>query len=352
MKINLIILFASFALFSCSSNTDKKNVNNDKELIQPKYAKFFHYEKDEQNEIVLVVNDADTGNELFRGKKIDNPKIITLSATHIGMLNAIDAVDLLVGTPAFSFIANEKVLRKKSTLIEIKNENELPLEKIFFSKTNLIIHSAYTPELNQQKLLTEKNIICFPNQDWKEISPLARAEWIKAIAFLINTPEKGDVAFKQIEDNYLKLKQEASILPLSEQLMSGNIFGDFWYTPAKGSYQAELFKDAHIQYVYAERDGKTTLAYTLEQIIADNQKTSYWLNPGMNSISELLVNNPKVKNLKVVKDKQVYCYSKNATYYWENSLIFPDKILNDYIQITHPEQKILKDTLYFYQKLN
>lgn len=350
MKALLILPLLLLLLGACTQKSNSTAINSI-EFEQPIYAQLFHFEKNSQNEIELVVNDADTGNEIFRSTALDHPKTIVLSTTHIGSLQALNQLQLIIGCPSLNFVANTNLKARKDSLIQINNESELPLEKIFYSKAQLFIHSAYTPELNQHKLLSDKNIISLPNQDWKETSPLARAEWVKAIGFLIGEYERAKEVYQNIEKNYLFLKQEAAKLPYSKTAICGNIYADYWNTPAKDSYAAQLLRDAKIDYRYKDVGGKTTLSLTLEQVIAENTQSFIWINPGLASKKELLQSNPKAYLIPAFEKDAIYCYSHNNNYYWENSLVYPDRILSDLIQIAHPNQSIVTDRLYFYQKV-
>ncbi|MBL7918547.1 MAG: iron ABC transporter substrate-binding protein, partial [Bacteroidia bacterium] len=47
------------------------------------------------------------------------------------------------------------------------------------------------------------------------------------------------------------------------------------------------------------------------------------------------------------------CNSKGYSTYWETGMVFPNRILNDFILIFHPEAAdSLKSNFYYYKKLN
>ncbi len=349
MKFLLFLPFL-LTLLACSNKQASPKAPNPT-LAQPQHAEFFHFEMNKDGETELVVNDADTGKEIFRSKALNHPNTIVLSTTHIGMLNALNQLQLIIGTPPAKYIHNSVITEKEKSLIQIQNESELPLEQIYFAKTQLLIHSAYTPELAQHKLLTDKNIVSFPNQDWKELTPLARAEWIKAIGFLIGEEKEATEQFTKIAENYHSLKEQVANLPLSEQTICGNIFGEYWNTPAKDSYAAQLLKDAKIDYRYKDIAGKTTLSLTLEQVLSDNQASKLWINPGVSTKKELLQSNPRAYLIPAFELNTIYGFSHDNNYFWENSLVYPDRLLSDLIQIAHPNQSILKDSVYFYKKI-
>ena len=346
----LIFLSLLLTLISCTDKHTKKQ-HGQSTIEQPKYAKLFHFEINDKGEQELVVLDADTGSEIFRNIALDHPKTVVLSTTHIGMLDAIDQLELIVGIPSKKFIHNPTLLKNSGGLIEVINDNQLPLEEIYFSKTQLFIHSAYSPQLTQHKLLNDKNIISLPNQDWKETSPLARAEWIIALGFIIGEHDKAIEKFNEIEKNYQLLTESAKDLPSSKQTICGNIFADYWNTPAKDSYAAQLLRDAKIDYIYKDVEGKTTLALTLEQVIAENTQTHLWLNPGANSKKSIKLANSKAEQIPAFVEGNIYCYSHQNNYYWENALVYPDRLLGDLIQIAHPQQNFIQSKLYFYQKV-
>src|SRR5690606_27745061 len=150
---------------------------------------------------------------------------------------------------------------------------------------------------------------------------------------------------------YNELKKLAKNTTKSDCLFSGNVFGDYWYTPAGESFNAQIFRDANCAYAYADTKGTGSLSLSLEKVLEKNVNCKLWINPGVKDLKELQQLKPKSVYFNAFKQQQVYCYSKKGNYFWEMSAIEPQKVLADIIQITHPEMNLGKP-LYFYSQLN
>ncbi len=279
--------------------------------------------------------------------------ITVLSATHVGMLSKIDAIENIKGFSNVNYVFNSQLKKQiqNGFTAAFGEEQKISPEAIIKSNSKLVIHSGFGAQFTNEDQLQKIGILCIPNFDWKEIHPLGKAEWIKFFGILFKKEIAANAYFSEVEKAYLKLKDEASKYASKPTVFAGNIFGDYWYTPAGNSFQAQFYKDASANYVYSSRKGVGSLAISLEQIIKDNRNTEIWLDPGNDALQDIVKSHESLINLKAYQNKSVYDYSHNMNKYWELSASEPHHVLSDLIQIFHTSP-LDSNLLYFYKKLD
>lgn len=365
-RIKIIAIFLFILIFSSCINNNKSKVNtldnNNKyainfKLIKGKNYTLLHILNPENKSIEhKYYLSKEKGNSKFKDYKfIQTPikSIIALSSTNIGMLEKLNESKLISGVSGIQFIHNPTVLKnyEKGKVIQLGDESSVPSELILKSKTKIVMYSGFGKSFPKEQILEKLGVLCMPNYDWKEENPLGKAEWIKVMGALTDHLDDADKQFNIIEKEYKKLLKITNKTSKRPTVISGNLVGDVWFSPAGQSYHALLFKDAKTDYIYKNSKGTGSTKNTLEKIIMDNINTDFWMNPGVETLKEIEENQPKLKILKAFKTKNIYSYSFSGNRFWENSAIEPHHILSDYIQIFHPELH-LKNKLYFYKKLN
>ena len=368
MKMNhfFYIIFLVSSLLSCTIKVKESLKANQNNLV--KYAKNFSLTihenyicfellnpetKKVEKKFALIKNDSIKVPEGLTPILIPIKSVIALSSTHIGMLSKLDACKLVKGISNHSYVHEPSVLESynKGEIIEMGEENSIPVESIIRSKAELLMYSGFGKAFPHQEQLEKLGTICLANYDWKENHPLGKAEWIKVFGYLTGKENSASIYFKILEKDYLRLKKIASKLKSTPTLFSGNLVGDIWYSPAGESYNAILFKDAKGDYKYANSKGTGSTENSFEQIFSDNVNTKYWFNPGVESKKELLKSQPKFKLFQAYKQNNIFSYTYSGNEFWERSAIEPNHVLSDLIRILHPELK-LKNKLYFYRTLS
>lgn len=352
MRYIFLILSLLFIVSCTSKSTTNESINQTAENYTVQYARHFRF-VEKNNQVVLEIINPDSKKVVAVLQPLkENKRVIALSGTFIGMLDKLQLANNIVGVSEIKYVYNQKVRNNFSAkkVLEAGYDTQLTLEPMITSKPALILHSGYNAEFSHQKQFENAGIQCVPVFDWREETPLGKAEWIKVYGFLYGKSEEAQSIFEDIEKKYNQLKEQAKQLAPSQLLMSGNVMGGEWCSPAGGSFMAELMKDANINYAYLNTKGSGSIMQTQEKVLAENKNAVYWINPGAKSLAELKSMNSKAILFDAFKNQQVYCYQNKDNFYWEVSSIQPDKLLADLIQITHPEFKP-EDRLYFYDRL-
>lgn len=349
-----LVLFITLILFlvACTSQSTEKSLGDKTENQTVQYARHFRFAKKDNATVVEILNPDSRQVAAVLSPLSENKSVIALSGTFIGMLDKLELASYISGVSEMKYIDNEIVKKNFAgkKILEAGYDTQLALEPIVAKKPALILHSGYNSEFPHQKQFENVGIRCIPVYDWREETPLGKAEWIKVYGFLYGKPDEAQELFDEIEKSYLDLKEKAAELSPSELLLSGNIIGSEWYTPAGSSFYAQLLRDANITYNYYDAKGTGSIALTQEKVLSENRHAAYWINPGSISLNDLKILNPKAVLFDAFNQQQVYCHSHNENFYWEVSSIEPDKLLADLIQIAHPEFKPERG-LYFYSKL-
>lgn len=347
MKV-LSIVFCMLFL-SCSNQAKKPNQTDPKSQNLCRYSQYLRILKKGKGYHIEILH-PDKQQENYQ-LQIDQAAghIAALSATQIGMLSALHEEKRVAAVTDIRYVFSPKVKGRfrQNLVFELKNESNISIDVLMRAKTDYLIYSAFEGAFASEKQLKKIGITCIPDYDWREATALGRAEWILLFGVLCDRLPEALKLFKTIEQSYLKTirtPQQHDAL----NMISGNVTGDFWYTPAGESFLAEIYKRAGLSYVYASTKGTGSLAYSMEKILKDGSGVQLWLNPGFPTKQAILNANPKAKYLTFFKTGKIFCYTHNPNKFWELSTLRPDWLVEDLSQIAHGK---ITNKLHFYQEV-
>ena len=190
--------------------------------------------------------------------------------------------------------------------------------------------------------------------DYREASPLGRAEWMKFYGLLFKSEERSDSLFSSIEKEYLALKAEAAKLPQGLSILTERKMGSVWYVPGGKSTMGILLKDANAKYIFADDTHSGSLAYGPERILSKGTQIDVWAFKYFGgkalSKSDLLAEYEGYKALKTFNQNSIYQVDTSTQPYFELTSFHPEILLREFIILAHPKATQF-GKLRFYQHL-
>lgn len=283
-------------------------------------------------------------------------KIIVFSATHVYMLDTLNALDRVIGFSESHYTANQKLLNKiDQGKVKLYGEFETcDLEALVMSGAELIIISGGMDQSEKIEQLNKAGIVVLQNFEWLEKSPLGRAEWIKFFGAITGNSRLADSIFDGIKTNYneLKLHAKADSTELANFLYGfGGSAG--WYVPGGRSFMALLFDDAGISYPWGKNNELGGVNKSYESIALKSKNAHIWISPGFSSKKDILTADNRFSEFQAFKNGSIYNYDKRVgsngtTEFWEKSVLRCDLLLSDFINM----KKAKDGELYFFRKLD
>ena len=380
MKFKYYLLFIILAFFNCKSESKKHLREIDKgQNIILKYAKGFSikdygtykileikkpWPKAEKNYRYVLIDKLNAAKTSFTKDEHDgiiiNPieKIVVTSTTHIPALELLKVEQTLVGFPGTDYISSEKTRQRidNGNIRELGKNEGLNTEVLLELNPDLVVGFGIDGSNGSLEIIKKSGIPVIFNGDWVESSPLAKAEWIKFFGALYNKEKVADSIFNQIEKEYLKAKQLAQNIKTKSTVLSGAMHSDIWYLPNGTSTEAQLLKDANVNYLWSDTKGSGSLKLNFESVFVKAKDANIWLNPSNYSSLEALKNgNENHRMFKAFQNKNIYTFTNTTgksggVLYYELGMTRPDLVLKDIIKICHPE--LLENyKSYFFKRL-
>jgi iron complex transport system substrate-binding protein len=371
-KIFLIALL-SILISSCKKET-KKNTSNLESSISIKYAKGFSLKLEDGVKKLIINAPYQNTNKTFEyiissesleGKRKINhiyvpiSKMVITSTTHVPMVELLGEEKSIAGFPYAKYVSSEKTraLIDDGKIKEIGKESSLNTEILLDLQPDLVVGYSVSSADKSLTTIEKSGIPVIYNGDWLEETPLGRAEWIKFFGVLYNKEKEADSIFNIIEKNYLNAKALANKTEKQPTILSGAIMNkDIWNLPAGDSFVAQFLKDANLNYLWHNTEGKGSLSLSFESIFDKGANADFWIAPGyFSSKEQMLQNNQIYQQFDAFKEDKIYTPStkKGATggiIYYELAPTRPDLVLKDLIKITNPD--LLKNyDLTFFEKM-
>jgi len=181
--------------------------------------------------------------------------------------------------------------------------------------------------------------------EYMEVSPLARAEWIRFYGELFGVSERADSIFHEVESNYLALKEKthskASPVKAGVSLLTEMLYGGQWFVPCGQSTMGMMFADAGANYLFANRKGSGSIALSFETVLDEAQNADVWLvkfnSQQPLTYSSLATDYQPYTRFRAYQQRHIYACDLAHNHFYEETPFHPDRLLRDLICILHPE---------------
>lgn len=379
-----VILFTGWLLFSCGHSSSTHVQREARDTLRGSFVQtdiqyaigfnlvyqddykllyvFEHYE-DTQDTLsyLLLPYGVAVPPQYATYQRIDIPiqKIVTHSSTHLGLLDALDARNVVVGHSKADNVYNPKYLDliASGQIAMVGRDNSTNIEMVISLDPDVLMSVGYPGKGHDtETILAEAGIPVIPNAEWRETSLLGRAEWIKLMAALLNKEALANTVFNNVVQAYDSLTNLARGATTKPILISGAPIQGTWYIPAGDSYKAKLFRDAGGDYPWMDLPGTGNVVVSMEEVLQQGLHADIWTDVRFaESREEIIAHDPRYEDFEAYQTGALYNFNKRvissgANDYWETGVVSPHYILADFIKIIHPE--LLPDyTLFFYQPL-
>lgn len=369
-----LLLFISLLWSSCQHKKEKESdILNIKQKHEIKYAKGFDIQYFDKYKKLIIKAPYPDAKETFeyllvtsKDSSLNDPQITTpikdivvTSTTHIPMLELLGVENKLAGFQNTKYVSSEKTRARIDSgfVKELGKEFAMNTEVLFEMNPDVVIGFSMTKTNKTYNLIEQNGIPVIINGDWLEETPLGRAEWIKFFGVLFDKEEEANRVFNQIEADYLAAIEIAKQSKSKPSIISGAIMrNDVWSLPAGESFVAQFLKDANVDYLWADTEGKGSLNLSFESVFDKGQEANYWIAPGyFSSKEQMLEANKHYKDFTAFQNNQIYTPSTKTgktggVIYFELAPTRPDLVLKDIIKITNPD--LLSDyQLTFFEKM-
>lgn len=367
-KIYYILLICCF----CACSNNHKDTNQQTILYQTdslQYAQHFSIARASNHTLLSIHNPWHQGQILGKYYLVQHDSIVTpndgikllvplqkiciQSAPHIGYIDALQQAGKVIGACSPQLFYNPTIVEsyQKGHLAHLGDAYQMDLEKITQLAPQAIFTTAYPQADKQTERLQSMNLTVIATVEWAETNLLARAEWIKLWGALFNCSIEADRIFTATLQHYQALTQKAQTAQKQPSIMSGLPYKDTWYMPGGKSFMGQLFKDANLSYYYSNNEQTSSLPLSFETVWYHFNQADIWIGIDANTQQELLLMDERLHQFKAVKNNQLYHYRKRTTPqggndFWESAVVYPDKLLQDLLIVTHPEI-MPNDTTYY-----
>lgn len=294
----------------------------------------------------------------FNGEVIDGEatKIICMSSSHVAMLDVVGKIETVKGVSGINFITNEYVRSHKDEIYDIGYDGNLNHEFLLAADPDLVLLYGVNGMSGLEPKLKELSIPFLYVGEYVEEHPLAKAEWIVALAECTGTRESAVTEFENIAKQYDSVKNLAKQANEPKpKVMINTPYGETWFMPSNKSYMARLIADAGGEYVYDRNNTNKSLPIDIEEAVILADKSDLWLIfNSVTTIEEFRKLLPKFSDIRCVQNKKVYnCILRQTegggNDFWESGVVCPHIILRDLVKIFHPE--LVQDEFFYFKKL-
>lgn len=369
------VLLLALALTGCHNKSAKLGDFN-QSLYLPEYATGFEIKGTDGKRSVLITvtnpwqgadsvtthlfiaRDGETAPGDFTGQVLDGDakRIVAMSSTHIAMLDAIDEDSRVVGVSGIDYISNPDIQARRDSIGDVGYEGNIDYERLLSLDPDLVLLFGMNGASPMENKLKELDIPFMYVGDYLEESPLGKAEWMVALAEVVDKRSEGEKVFAEIPVRYDALKKKvADSASEKPSVMLNTPYGDSWFMPSTGSYAVRLITDAGGDYIYRKNTGNASTSIDMEEAYQLASHADVWLNVGMaNTLGELKAACPKFTDTRCFKNGRVYNNNARTNAgggndYWESAVVRPDLVLRDLMKIFHPE--LVEEDFVYYKQL-
>lgn len=275
------------------------------------------------------------------------------SSVHLSLLQQLDAAHCVGGicdVQYFNMLPQVKQAVLQGEITDCGSSMAPDVERIIDLHPDAIFLSPFENS-GGYGAIEKLGIPLIECADYMETSPLGRAEWMRFYGRLVGKAAKADSLFALVEKNYHALTERASQTESRLKVIPDLKTGSTWYMPGGKSYIAGLYRDACVEYAFADDEHSGSVPLSFEAVFDKVGDADVWLfryNREQDmTYAELANDFVGYTGLKAYKTGNVYACNTAKVAYYEEIPFRPDYLLADLIQLFHPEIADMGGLRYF-----
>lgn len=303
---------------------------------------------------LLVPSDKELPSGMPSGTVVRTPltKAVITTSVHCGLVLQFGKGDNIGGVCDLRYINIPWIQKRCSEgkIVDCGSGLAPTLEKIIDCGADAILISPFQNNGGYGRL-EEWGKPIIETADYMETSALGRAEWMKFYGMLFGVEAKAMSMFKNIEEDYIRLKKLAQTSRIRKSVLMDKKSSSVWYVPGGKSTIGGLIKDANSVYPFDGNDASGSVPLPFETVLEKAGNADVWLfrynSTQTATVKSLAQEFAGYRQFKSYKNGNVYgCNTANNTFY-EDTPFSPNLLLRDFIIITHPDITDLGTTKYF-----
>jgi iron complex transport system substrate-binding protein len=306
---------------------------------------------------VLVPRDQQVPVHLPKGTVIRTPleKAVVFTTVHCALLMDLGCRDKIAGVADLKYIKIPWIQRqaKNGHIVDCGDGMNPLIEKIIDLHPDAILLSPFENSGGYGKL-EDIGIPLVECAEYMEVSPLARSEWMRFYGLLFGCEKAANRLFAEVEKNYTNLKDRAQEAGQGRSVVVDSQVGSVWYVPGGRSTIGQMIADAGGRYPWADDEHSGSLSLPFETVLEEAFDTEVWMfrydSDKPMSRERFLSEKDGYDQFRAFQSGELYGCNVRTSRFYEESPFRPDRLLNDFIQILHPEMKGL-GPLRYYKKI-
>ncbi|MCS6837196.1 MAG: ABC transporter substrate-binding protein [Anaerolineae bacterium] len=276
--------------------------------------------------------------------------IIAMSTTQLPHLTDLGLLDKLVGLDSFLFVNSPEVrqLINDGKLVEIGSGAEVNAELVLETDPDIVMTFGFNPSTDAHPVLIQAGIFTALNAEWREPTPLARAEWIKYTALFYNAEARAEQVYADIVAAYDEARRLAASVPEAQRpVVLWNTYSSFsesWSIPGAETYVGALIRDAGGIIALSDEAPQNSASLSFEAVYGGALEADVWVTNAfmVNTLDDLLALDSRYADFAAVKEGNVWNNSldvneNGGNNYFEKGVTNPHLILRDLVAIFHPQ---------------
>lgn len=292
---------------------------------------------------ILVHKDSALPERLPQGSVVRVPLENTLvfSSVHCSLLQELGKGDALGGVCDSRYIYSDSLQKRlrEGRLVDAGSSLTPDMERILAMQPEAILLSPY--ENSGYGRLQKTGIPVIECADYLETSPLGRAEWMRLFGLLYGCAAQADSLFYTVEKAYTDVKERIATVSDRPSVISERRTGAVWYMPGGKSYMATLFADAGGSYPWHDNNDVGSMPLSFENVLEKGRNADFWFikynAPDKMTYADLAAEYAPYRHFKAFAERRIFACNSDKCPYYEETPFHPDRLLQDFAAIFHPE---------------
>lgn len=295
--------------------------------------------------------------------EVPTGRFIAMSTTQLPHLTALGLLDNLVGLDSFLYVNTPEVRERidAGTLVEIGSGSEVNVEVALEAEPDLVMTYGFNPDFDAHPVLIDAGIFTALNAEWREATPLARAEWVKYVALFYNAEARAEEVYGEIAEAYSAARDLANSVPVEDRpTVLWNAFSGFseaWLIPGAETYAGALIQDAGGIIALGDQAPADSAPLSFEVVYDGALDADIWVVNlfAVGTLEALAAEDSRYADFAAFQNGAVWnndldVNENGGSNYFELGVTNPHLILQDLVAMFHPD--LLPDhTFTFYRPL-